>query len=409
MYNYNNDNNNYPGYPNGNNNYPGYPNGNNNYPGYSNDNNTYPPYPYYYQPYYPPPPPPPQKRGLPGVVVFFLLAAVVLVAAYFTSSYLDSSRAVADPLTQDDRANFGFRILPNEQLVNQQYALQKIDAATAWKITQGKSDLIVAVIDTGVDASHPDLQGKLVKGYNFVDNNTNTNDIVGHGTFVASLIAARANDEVGISGIAPQVKIMPLKVMDDTESGNSLRVAKAIRYAVDNGAKVINLSLGSDSASRNIKSAIDYAISKNVVVVAASGNEGNEGNQPNYPASFAGVISVAATGPRDTVAAFSNHNRSVAVSAPGVNVIGARSAQNQICRPYRNDFYCVASGTSFAAPYVSGTVALMLSANAKLSITQVTQILESTSQDLGPSGRDDYYGYGRIDAAKAVQKASTAK
>ena len=402
MYNYSNYNNNYPGYTNG-----------NNYPGYSDDNNdnsNYPPYPYYYQPYYPPPlPPPPQKKGLPGVVVFFLLAAIVLVAAYFTSTYLQRNQTVANPIGQDDGINFGFRILPNEQLVDQQYALTKLNAAAAWKITQGNSDLIVAVIDTGVDASHPDLQGKLVKGYNFVDNNTNTNDIVGHGTFVASLIASKANDAVGISGIAPQVKIMPLKVMDATEDGNSLRVAKAIRYAVDNGARVINLSLGSDSASRNIKSAIDYAISKNVVVVAASGNEGNDANKPNYPASFAGVISVAATGPRDTVAAFSNHNRSVAVSAPGVNVIGARSAENQICRPYRNDYYCVASGTSFAAPYVSGTVALMLSANSKLSVTQVTQILESTSQDLGPSGRDDYYGYGRIDAAKAVQKASTTK
>jgi type VII secretion-associated serine protease mycosin len=388
-------------------NYPGnYPGNNQNYNGY----NGY--YGYPYPPIYPPRP----RRRRGGFIFFLLLSALVVGAAYLTTQYIEG-RGGFLPITQpgqpaagttDDGNNFGFRIRPNDPLVDQQYALQRLNASSAWKLTQGSSNVVVAVIDTGVDASHPDLQGKLVKGYDFVDGDTTPDDTVGHGTFVASLIAANSNDQLGISGIAPDVKIMPLKVMSRDNNGSSVRVAQAIRYAADNGAKVINMSLGSPTPSRSIKSAIDYAVSKGVTVVAAAGNEGDAENDPNYPASFANVISVGATGSRDTVAYFSNHNDAVTVTAPGVNVLGARSQVNQICRPYKTSDYCVASGTSFAAPYVAGVAALMISENPNLSPAQVKTLLEKSATDLGAKGYDQYYGYGRVDAGKAVQLAEAA-
>lgn len=378
-----------------------------NYPG---NNNSYPDY-YGYPPIYPPRPR--RKRG--GFLAFLMLAGLVLVAAYLSTNYVEGrtgfgfgSGADTGNAVGEDGNNFGFRVRPNDPLVDQQYALQRLAASDAWKVTQGSSDVIVAVIDTGVDPNHPDLQGKLVKGRDFVQNDTTPDDVVGHGTFVASLIAARSNDQLGISGIAPNVKIMPLKVMNGSGGGSSARIAQAIRYAADNGAKVINMSLGSPAASRSIKSAIDYATAKGVVVVASAGNEGDEENYPNYPASFSNVISVGATGSRDTVAAFSNHNEAVSVTAPGVNVLGARSQNNQICRPYKTSDYCVASGTSFSSPYVAGVAALMLSVNPKLSPDQVKTLLEKSAKDLGPKGVDDYYGYGRVDAGKAVQLAKAA-
>jgi type VII secretion-associated serine protease mycosin len=363
------------------------------YPGYS--------YSQYYQA-----PPQRRKRG-GGWLVFLVIALLVVAAGYFASGYLESKqRAKPLPVTGSEGEGNGwsFEIQPNDPLYDNQYALQHVNAAAAWNITKGSPNVVVAVIDTGVDASHPDLQGKLVKGYDFVNNDDTPEDTVGHGTFVASLIAATGNDKNGIVGLAPGVKIMPLKVLDKT-GGNSLLIAQAIRYAADNGAKVINLSLGGPTPSRAILQATNYAISKNVVVVASSGNDGSRRNPVEYPASFPDVISVGATGPTDKIASFSTHNSGVNVAAPGVNILGARSSNNSICRPYQGTAYCMASGTSFSAPYVSATAALMLSVNPNLTPQQVDQLLEKTATDLGPSGPDDYYGAGLINAGKAVAAA----
>ncbi len=365
--------------------------------------NNFNPYDYYTYPTAPFVQPPRRKKPVVRIfLVIVLLVGLGTGVAYFTTNSVPGQTTGA---TTEEGQNFGFSIQPNDPLFAQQYALQRIEAQDAWEVTQGRSGIIVAVIDTGIDADHPDLKGKLVKGYDFLDNDTTPEDTVGHGTFVASLIAANNNDEVGISGVAPGVKIMPLKVLSGKNNASSYTIARAIRYAVDNGAKVINMSLGSPAASRYIKSAVEYAINKNVVVVAASGNEGNEENYPNYPASFEGVISVGATTSRDTIASFSTYNSGVNISAPGSNVIGARSSINQICRPYRTNDYCVASGTSFASPYVAGAAALVLSVNPNLTPAQVESILENSAQDLGTKGKDNYYGYGRLDVAKAVEAA----
>ncbi len=337
----------------------------------------------------------------------FVVMAVAAAALYFIGA--GQSHPAKPPVNtglEREGSGFGFTVQPNDPLFDSQYALKNLKVADAWKITTGSPNVIVAVIDTGVDVNHPDLKGRLVKGYDFVNDDDTTEDFVGHGTFVASLIAATGDDKNGIIGLAPNVKIMPLKVLSRSGGGDSTAIAKAIRYATDNGAKVINLSLGSPYPSRLIRQATDYAIGKGVVVVAAAGNDGSRGNPVEYPASFPDVISVGATGPTDKIASFSTHNSGVNVAAPGLNVLGARSSQNTICRPVSAATdYCLSSGTSFAAPYVSATAALMLSVNSTLTPQQVLNLLERTATDLGPQGTDDYYGAGLVNVGKAVAEA----
>lgn len=423
MYNYRPSNSPYSNNPsNTNNPYTGYDEytGNGNY----NYNNGQPPYSYYQSPYsqplFSPSYAPPRRKSSGGWLAFFFLVLLVIGATFFTEKYVNNDgislpgggQNIVAPSTGSGSPGYGFNMPANDPLSGseiKQYALTELNASQAWKVTTGSSNIIVAVIDTGVDQNQPALQGKLVSGYDFVPNDTTTTDVVGHGTFVASIIAAGATSQSqsAISGIAPNVRIMPLKVTNQAEAADSNLIAEAIRYAADHGAKVINLSLGGPDASTDIASAISYALSKQVIVVAAAGNEGTSGNPIEYPASFPGVISVAAVSSRERVASFSNHNQYVDLSAPGVNIIGARSQYNQICQPYPSQNYCVASGTSLASPYVAGTAALVLSVNPKLSVNQVTSILENTAQDLGTQGRDSYYGYGLVNAAQAVQAAKS--
>lgn len=343
-----------------------------------------------------------KKRSGWKVFLLFVILLGGLGWWYGLNKVQDDAAQAGNEREADD---YGFTVQPNDPLFDEQYALQRINAEAAWAVTQGNPNLIVAVVDTGVDANHPDLRGKLVKGYDFVDDDTSPDDTVGHGTFVASLIAARSGDRNGIAGIAPNVKIMPLRALG-SRGGSSTDIAAAIRYAADNGAKVINLSLGSASASRTIRQAIDYAVGKGIVVVAASGNDGNRRNPIEYPAAFSNVISVGATGPRDTIATFSTYNREVDISAPGVNVVGAQASRTKMCRSSNGQPYCTSSGTSFAAPYVAGTAALMLSVNPKLTPAQVRDILTKTATDKGTAGRDDRYGAGLVNAGKAVAEAA---
>ncbi len=351
-----------------------------------------------------------RKRGLPWFVSTFLTFLVILglCGGLLFLSKRDGAvitlPAPGGTSSETEGGGYNFTVQPNDPLFDNQYALKNINATGAWAVTTGKSSVIVAVIDTGVDASHPDLQGRLVKGYDFVNNDDTPEDTVGHGTFVASLIAANADDNQGIVGVAPGVQIMPLKALD-RQGGDSLTIARAIRYAADNKANVINLSLGGPQNSRSIRQAIDYATSRGVVVVAASGNSGTKGNPVEYPAALPNVVSVGATGPSDKIASFSSHNITVDVAAPGVNVFGARSSINLICRAYNGTPYCTASGTSFAAPYVAGAAALVLSVNPNLTPAQVENILTSTATDLGQPGTDSYYGAGLINVEKAVNAA----
>ncbi|MEH2277942.1 MAG: S8 family peptidase [Nostoc sp.] len=268
-----------------------------------------------------------------------------------------------------------------------------IKAPEAWAHGYTGKGVVVAVVDTGVDYNHEDLKNNIWTntkeiagngidddgngyvddnyGWNFADQNNNTLDNNGHGTHVSGTIAGE-NNNYGVTGIAYDAKIMPVKVLDESGSGSFNSISKGIRYAVDNGANVINLSLGGPSSNRTLESAIDYASSKGVIVVMAAGNDG--GSSPEYPASYASKsgIAVGAVDRNNNMPDFSNRSgtKEIAyVTAPGVKVYSS----------VPNNQYATYSGTSMAAPHVAGVVALMLSANPNLTDAQVRQIVTETA------------------------------
>ncbi|NOZ49492.1 MAG: S8 family serine peptidase [Chloroflexi bacterium] len=291
--------------------------------------------------------------------------------------------------------------------------LNRIRISQAWDITLGRPEIIVAVIDSGIDLVHEDLKGALwtnpretpgnnidddhngliddVYGWNFAADDSNVNDWYGHGSHVAGIIGARINNGKGIAGIAPKVRLMALGVFTPPGFGTYADEIKAILYAVDNGAKVINLSLGSTSYSRGEQNAIAYAVQHGVVVVAAAGNNGRE--IYHWPAAHADAIAVGATTATDTLASFSNRGDFVDVVAPGLMIWSLRMGGG----------YRTMSGTSMATPHVAGLAALILSRNPTLSPTQVRDIIQNTATDLGAPGKDKAYGSGRIDAFAALQ------
>ncbi|MCF2147189.1 S8 family serine peptidase [Desmonostoc muscorum LEGE 12446] len=284
-----------------------------------------------------------------------------------------------------------FADVPNQGGNN--WGADLVNAPEAWKNGYTGKGVVVAVVDTGVDYNHEDLRNNIWTntkeiadngidddgngyvddnyGWNFSGNNNNTLDRNGHGTHVSGTIAGE-NNNYGVTGIAYDAKIMPVKVLNDSGSGSYNSIAKGIRYAVDNGANVINLSLGGTSSNRTLESAINYASSKGVVVVMAAGNDGD--SSPNYPARYASKsgIAVGAVDRNNNMADFSNRSGTSQISyvtAPGVNVYSSVPG-NQ---------YDTYSGTSMAAPHVAGVVALMLSANPNLTDAEVRQIITETA------------------------------
>lgn len=268
-----------------------------------------------------------------------------------------------------------------------------VKAPSAWAKGYTGKGVVVAVVDTGVDRNHDDLKDNIwtnskeianngkdddgngyvddVYGWNFDGNDNNTLDVAGHGTHVSGTIAGEKND-FGVTGIAYDAKIMPVKVLDDSGTGSYDAIAQGIRYAADNGANVINLSLGGDYPNSALESALKYASSKGAIVVMAAGND--SGLQPGYPARYADEtgIAVGAVDKKNNLANFSNlagFNPLTYVTAPGVDVYSTLPGNK----------YASYSGTSMATPHVAGVVALMLSANPNLTDAQVRQILEDTS------------------------------
>jgi len=274
-----------------------------------------------------------------------------------------------------------------------QWHLSKIQAPTAWDTTTGSSTQVVAVIDSGVRASHPDLVGKVMVGYDFVANDNDANDENGHGTGVAGTLSPGSNNQIGVCGVAWANPILPVRVLDANGSGNYSAIANGIIYAADRGAKVINLSLGGTSSSRALQDAINYAWNKQCVIVAAAGNNGS--NVAFYPAACTNVVAVSATNASDTRPTWSNFGSYVDVSAPGVDILSV----------YGTDQYAAWNGTSFSSPVASGVVALMAAANSTLTNVQLVDLLIKNSDDIGALGKDVYYGSGRVNANRAVTAA----
>ena len=279
-----------------------------------------------------------------------------------------------------------------------QWDFNKVRVAGAWPKSTG-AGVTVAVIDTGVDASHPDLAGQVLSGYDVINDTEGTStDPNGHGTHVAGTIAALTGNGVGVSAVAPDAAILPIRVLGADGSGYMSDAATGILYAADHGADVINMSLGTDTQVDAVTNAIAYARSKGVVVVAAAGNERAKGSPVSYPGADPGVIAVAATDSSDTVATYSNQGSYVDVAAPGSSIVST----------YPGGGYRTLSGTSMASPHVAAVAALVKAAQPGLTPDQVEQAIESTATDLGTAGKDTDSGYGRIDATAAVAAASPA-
>lgn len=287
------------------------------------------------------------------------------------------------------------QIGPNDLLYIEQYQwnLPAIRAEVGWDLSRGKEDIVIAVVDTGVDLNHPDLKNRLTEGYNLIENNSYPDDDNGHGTHVAGIIAAETNNQEGAAGITWFNKIMPIKAMEAKGYGTSFDIAKGIVWAVDHGADVINLSLGNYQTSEMMKRAVDYAYKNDVVLIAAAGNDNS--TQPSYPAAYPEVLAVSAVDYNGRRASFSNYGDYVDVTAPGV----------QIPSTYFNQQYAALSGTSMASPHVAGLAGLIRSENPNLTNKQVMTIIKSTAYDLGFKGNDIEFGRGLIDVRKALETA----
>jgi thermitase len=208
-------------------------------------------------------------------------------------------------------------ITPNDPYWSSQWGMTKIEAPAAWDITTGSSDVTIAIVDSGVDLFHPDISGKLVSGYDFVNDDSTPQDDYGHGTHVAGIAAARTNNGTGVAGLSWDAEIMPVKVLDDYGSGDYQDLANGIIFATNQGADIINLSLGGSAPSSVLEDAVKYAHDLECVVVAATGNNNSS---VSYPARYPDVIAVAATDSNDQKAGFSNYGPEVDVAAPGVGI-----------------------------------------------------------------------------------------
>jgi len=239
-------------------------------------------------------------------------------------------------------------LIPNDPYVGRQWALSQIQIQELWQSANGGSEILVAILDTGIDQDHEDLDGKVVVEANFTDSPT-LGDTYGHGTHIAGIIAAYSNNGVGIAGVAPESRLMNVKVADDTGGCQASTVARGIIWAVNNGASVINVSIEFKEPSSELEDAVNYAWSRGVVIIAAAGNEGNE--SPVYPACYENCIAVAAIRQDDTLAPLSNYGDWIDVAAPGFNIYSTLP----------DNSYGYKSGTSFASAYVSGLAALLFS------------------------------------------------
>ena len=285
--------------------------------------------------------------------------------------------------------------LATEQFGANQWGLAAVNADGAWSVTRG-GGVTVAVIDSGVDATHPDLVGRVLPQIDFVDDPW-TGDPEGHGTHVAGIIAASL-DGAGVAGLANEVTILPVRVMDASGAGDTLTIAAGILEAVDQGAKVINLSLGGQY-SEIIDDVVAYAVDNGVTVVSAGGNEYMQGNPVEYPAALPGVIAVSSVNQAGQSSIFANSGPYIDIAAPGEDILSTVPGGG----------WEYADGTSMAAPFVSATAALVRVANPGLSKAQVDATLLATAKDdADGDGRDNWFGEGILQADRAALTAATA-
>ena len=338
-----------------------------------------------------------------------------------TFAELDYAARATDVITPDD-ANW-----------SNQWGPAKIQAPTAWGVVTGTSDIVIAIVDSGLQLSHEDLAAKVWTNSNEIPGNgldddangkiddihgwhfyhawngsafeaaedANVQDDFAHGTHVAGIAAASTNNAVGIAGLAWGARLMPVKVLDQFGNGWYSDIAAGIVYAADNGARLINLSLGGSPDSQTLRDAVDYARVHGALVIAATGNSGGA---VFYPAAYDPVLAVAATDPGDQRAYFSNYGPQVDLAAPGTDIFSTWCHTDVIAVTCEGSYYFNKSGTSMAAPHVTGVAALVWSRWPELTADEVIARLLDTADDVGEVGPDPYTGWGRVNAYQAVTR-----
>jgi len=290
-----------------------------------------------------------------------------------------------------DRVLSADELTPNDPWYVDEWHLKKISAPAAWSSTSGNSNVIIAILDSGVDGTHPDLVSKMVAGWNVYSSNSDTSDAGGHGTTVAGTVAAASNNSMGVASVAWGCKIMPVRIVDSSGYTSYSLVASGLTWAADHGARVANISCSPIINSSAVTSAARYFQNKGGVVTSSAGNLGTFVSSPEN----AYILTVSATDTNDVLASFSNTGNAVDLSAPGVLIRTTALGGG----------YQSVAGTSFSAPIVAGVAALVMSANPTLTATQVQDILKQSADDLGATGWDSSYGWGRVNAARAVALA----
>lgn len=308
------------------------------------------------------------------------------------------------------------------QCYQDMWSLYKIDLPSGWEIEKGKKEVIIAVVDTGIDYHHEDIINNIwnnpneipnngidddlngyiddIRGWNFVDNSNTPKDGHGHGSHLAGTIAGVTNNGKGISGISWCSQVMPIKGITDSGWGMADSLANGIKYAADNGAKIINLSWGGYGTCQILKEALDYAYSKGCILVAAAGNS-NQDVCEFFPANYENAITVAATDQNDEKTFFSNYGTKIDIAAPGVDILSLK-AEGSATFGTVGEKYCRMSGTSMSAPHVCGVAALILSKHPNYTNEEIASLIAYSADDLGEQGKDIYFGWGRINGYKAL-------
>jgi thermitase len=333
-----------------------------------------------------------------GQVKKTITAIGVQVVTIPRNQEIEKIRAYSkNPLVAYAEPNYLCQVVgrPDDNYFDKQWGMNKVEAPQAWDVTTGNREVNIAILDTGVDLDHPDLGSKVITSINF-SNSSTTDDIYGHGTHVAGIAAASTNNGVGVAGLGYDSTIMNVKVLGDNGSGFYTWVANGIIWAADNGAEVINLSLGSTFYSVTLENAVRYAWDKGVVVIAAAGN--NASSIPFYPAYYTECMAVAATDANDSLPYWSNHGDWVDVAAPGASIYST----------LKNNVYGYMSGTSMASPHTAGLAALVFAGvndsngNGRLN-DEVRSKIETNCDEIGLSD----IGNGRINAYKAIVSLPT--
>ena len=289
----------------------------------------------------------------------------------------------------------------NDPMIEKQYSHKITEADKAWSaLLKGKKleTVVVAVVDTGVDVKHPDLKDITIPGYSAYPGEEPGEDEQGHGTHCAGIVGAIQNNKEGVAGVAGNVRIQPVKVLNNSGSGTYAAVADGISWAGQNGAKVLSMSLGGPSSSQAISDAVELAMKNGAIVIAAMGNSGPTAG-PSFPAAVKGVLGVGATDSADKIANFSQTGTHNSVAAPGVNIL---STFPQYANGIGQMNYGSISGTSMACPYVAGLAGMIRGLHPEFTAAQVRDRLEKTADDKGAAGYDKVFGFGRVNVAKAL-------